>query len=197
MKKIALAMGLLAVSVVTQAETDRGVTVEGLIGVADQETTINAFSVDDSDTSLGLRLGFQINKYIAIEIAYRDYGEAEDSFIDSFGDNINDTVESDSIDFGVKGMLPLGDKFSLIGRVGMARWDYELSETDSAFPGEVFKVDDDGTDIYYGVGAQFNVTEQFFVTAEYTVLEMDFELAGVLSGEHEVKNLAISAGFKF
>ncbi|MFC1750416.1 porin family protein [Pseudomonadota bacterium] len=197
MKKYTLALVLATTALPSFAESN--FSGELLFGTADQKTEISSLSSSSSgdDTSIGIRGAYQFNERIAIELAFHNYGETDDTYIDSFGDTINDKIETTSINIGVKGVLPLENGFSLAGRLGVAMWDYTLNETDSSLPGFVINSEDDGTDIYYGIGAQYDFNEKVFVGMEYTITEMDVSLFGIVAADHEVKNFSLSVGSKF
>ena len=172
-------------------------SAELLLGTANQKSEISGFgSTSGDDTSIGVRGAYNINKNVALELAYHLYGETEDSYTDEYGDIITDKVSSSSLNIGVKGILPLDKGFSLHGRAGLALWDAELEETDSYFPGEKIKMDDSGTDLYYGLGMQYQLNQQLNIGVEYTIINMGVSLSGV-SVDHDVKNLSLSLGYNF
>ncbi|MCR8922251.1 porin family protein [Dasania sp. GY-MA-18] len=125
------------------------------------------------------------------------------------------TSETSAINLGFKASLPFSNGLSFILRAGLSKWDYEISQSyvltedytdyDSSFYDAVYtyapdygqaKADDDGHDYYYGLGAEYSINQQFFVAAEYTVLNADADIDGI-DVSHEVKNLSISLGYKF
>ena len=99
------------------------------------------------------RVGYRFNPNFAVE------GEG------TFGVEDDDTVELEhAVGAYAVGILPLGQRFDLHGRVG-----YQQTEFDTPLGG----ADADG--LAYGVGATFNVTERFGVRADYTRLEGDLD----------------------
>lgn len=191
MNKIALALVVTFTASVCHAEGK--ISGELLVGKADQESEVSGLSISGGDTSIGIRGSYLFNKNIAIEFAYRDYGESEDSYIDEFGDTITETLETSAIAVGVKGVIPLDNGFSLNGRIGISKWDYDIKETGSALPGEFTA---DGTDLYYGIGAQYQFNEKVFIGLQYTITKMDVSLVFV-SVDHEVKDISLSLGVNF
>lgn len=195
MKKIIL--GALLTSLSVSAFAESGFSSEVLLGTADQKSSIKNFgSTSGDDTSLGLRGIYTLNQNIGFELSYQDYGQTNDRYIDEWGDTITDKVSTTAFNLGVKGIIPLDNNFSMHGRLGLSTWDVELEETDSFYPGQVFKVDDSGTDFYYGVGLQYGFSPHFQLGAEYTITNMDASLANV-SVDHEVKNLAFSLSYSY
>ena len=195
MKKFLLGMCLSASCLPAFAESDFSVGL--LLGSAKQETSSDgARDLSGSDLSIGVRAAYHINEYFAVEAGYHDYGEAEDSFVDSFDDNIGVTIGTTALTLGLKGSLPFDNGFALSARAGVASWEWDLAVRDSAFPGEVFKSDDDGTDLYYGVGAEYTINSQVSLGVEYTVTDMDVR-SGVADIDHEVNNFSLSLNYSF
>ncbi|WP_019531574.1 porin family protein [Dasania marina] len=226
MKKLVLAATLCAATSATFAESQPGFSAELLFGTADQESDFTDLGgeIDGDDTSVGLRGAYQFNKNFAIELAYKQHGtiDESESYSDSFdwmGEGVVDytetyktEIETKSIDLGFKGMIPLNDSFSLIGRVGITQWDYELTAkysyferytdyTDSSFNGTYSESisdseDDSGTDFYYGIGIQYEFNEHIFAGFEYTITQFDASI-GSLEVDQTIKNMSLSLGYKF
>lgn len=193
MKK--LAFGILISVAAVSAHSQN--SAELLLGSAQQETDLNGYATTSgSDISAGVRGSFSFNPNFAVELAYQGYGETDDTFVDSYGDTVNFQFRSSAINVGVKGSVPLQNGISLNARAGMSLWDVGFTATDSSKPGAVAALDDDGSDLYYGIGVQFNVSETFIVGAEYTITDIGMKPAE-FSFDHTIKNLALSAGFVF
>lgn len=197
MKAIVVVTGCLSLVSVNAAAEGPGLSLEALAGYAKQETEAPGLqSISGDELAAGLRLGYRFHPYMGLELSYLHYGEAEDRYIDGFGDTISHTLETASLNLGFKGILPIENGFSLIGRAGMSRWDYEIVQADSAFPGQDQKADDDGHDFYYGIGAELALSQTLHLGLEYTFTQMDLSLAAG-SAEHDVNNLAVALGYTF
>jgi opacity protein-like surface antigen len=194
MKKVVLSV--LLMSSVLPAVAENNFSVELLLGMADQELSADGLSTSGNDTSFGIRGAFSLSENFAIEGAYQSYGETDDTYIDDFGDTINDKLSSTALSVGVKGIIPFNNGVSLNARAGISFWDVELEETDSYFPGQTFKADDNGNDLYYGLGAQYDINSQVTVGLEYTITKMGISTEGV-SADFDVKNISLSLGYKF
>ena len=193
MEKLTLAVVFAAFALPVAAEND--FSIELLGGSANQESSIEDFSTEGDDISIGIRGAYRFHKNIAVELAYQDYGETDETVEDQ-GVTVNDKVSSSAFNLGVKGILPFDNGLSLHARAGLAIWDVEIKETYPDFPDTIFKADDNGNDLYLGLGLQYDITEQFVIGAEYTYTEMDVSLYGVPL-DHEVANLAVSLGYRF
>lgn len=196
MLKRNIIFGLLLGSSSLSVFAENNTSAEILFGMADQEISANGASGSGDDVSFGIRGGISLNQNVSAELSYHNYGEADDTYIDNFGDTINDKLTTTAFNLGIKGVLPLENGLSLNARIGVSFWDTELEQTDSFFPGQIFKADDDGKDLYYGIGAQYDINPNIYVGGEYTLTKMDISTEGV-SADLDVDNISLSLGFKF
>jgi OOP family OmpA-OmpF porin len=151
--------------------------------LADEGITSSS-STEDSDTGWKVFIGYQFLKYLAVEGAYTSFGKATaNSLITSPVSGVADTeIEASSWSVSALGILPLGESFSLFGRVGANFWDADTSVTGSAGGIPVSdSVSTDGTDWVYGVGAVFNVSANLGIRGEWEryVLDDDVDLYSV------------------
>jgi len=164
---------------------------------AEKESILN-----ESGTSFGIRFGYQFNDYIAVELGHHQYGEADEKYVDKYGDNIHSKLKSSATSVGIKGILPLSDDFSLFARAGIAKWDMKITVSDSSSPDELNSFKDDNNDLYYGIGAEYNINETVSLGLEYSMLDMGFDLhrsetsqdfsySSVAKGKYQVNNLAL------
>ena len=96
--------------------------------------------IDDSSAAFGLFGGYHLNEVLAIEAAYNDFGEAEKS---------GSKAKASALSLGMVGKLPIKTDFTLFGKVGLAAWDVDVS------PGSF---SDAGTDVYFGIGADYDIS---------------------------------------
>ncbi len=167
-----------------------------LLGLADQELESSGDrTTSGDDFAIGVRGTYILNDSISFEGAYQNYGEAEDTFTDESGQDITDTISTVALNLGVKGSVPLGDAFSVHGRVGLSIWDAEFTQTQSFSPSLQSKVEDDGVDFYYGIGAQLDVNKLFFVGVEYTIVETSVS-AFEVDADNQIQNVSAFFGFR-
>ncbi|WP_170252915.1 outer membrane beta-barrel protein [Colwellia echini] len=165
-----------------------------------------------NSTSYGVRLGYQFNEYVTAEIGYHQYGTWDDTFVNENNETIKDQAETSATSVGIKGVLPLSKDFSLFARLGSATWDIKTSSSDVSAPAQVKNQKQDGTDIYYGIGGEYNINKRFSVGLEYTVLNIDWdnsygngnddigysnEFEGFTSNSGSINNLALLLKVKF
>ncbi|NIP22801.1 MAG: outer membrane beta-barrel protein, partial [Phycisphaerae bacterium] len=106
------------------------------IGQSDVDTNISDF---DKSTSFSLGFGYSINKNLAIEASYIDFGDAEDDITPVW------TLSADALVASVIGKIPFNPMVTGYGKIGIASWDAELAED-----GFGTFATDDGSDVTFG-----------------------------------------------
>ena len=95
--------------------------------------------VDDSSAAFGLFGGYHLNEVLAVEAAYNDFGKAGKS---------SGEAEASALSLGMVGKLPIKTDLTLFGKVGLSAWDIDISPASSS---------DSGTDVYFGIGADYDI----------------------------------------
>jgi OOP family OmpA-OmpF porin len=128
-------------------------------------------SDDNEDNGWKIFGGYELNKYVAFEISYFDFGKFTAN-ANGTGKNTSTSATASSvfeakgwISFDVVGMLPLTKDFGLLGRVGTNRWRVENSasasdgtnsgQRDDTKPG--FRFDSIGAGLRYGFNENMDV----------------------------------------
>jgi len=192
MKKVVFSVLLMSSTLPVIAENN--LSAELLLGIADQELSASGYSTASYDTSFGIRGSHSLSENFSVEGIYHSYCEANYTYTDKFGDTITDKLNPAALSLGIKGILPLNNGVSVNARIGVSFWGAEIKHTDSAYPGEIFKSEDSGTDLYYGIGAQYQVNSQLFIGVEYTKTKMSISTE-VLSDDLDIKNISFSLGY--
>ena len=132
-----------------------------------------SFVMDETATGKKVFGGYRINRYVAVEGQYADFGKFTSSFSASKGSQkALSTGEWSATGLGVSmmGILPIGSKVSLFGKVGMLRWNATTSYAyvDNISP-ESFSGSDDatGTSSMLGVGINVKVAKKLSVRVEH------------------------------
>jgi OOP family OmpA-OmpF porin len=164
MRKVGIAaLAALSLGLLTQTASAEGFYVGAGLGSA--ETKVNG-GFKDQDLGFKLFGGYSFNQYVGVEVEYLDGGSAKDE---------GAKVELDGFGLSVLGSIPVSDAFSLFARLGYGTWDAKVSAY-----GESDKDNDE--ELFYGLGAAFNLTEQFQVRAEWEGIDVsggDFNYFGV------------------
>ena len=169
-KAILFAAVLLALPVLPAVAAANGFYLGGSIGQAnlkidDLSDGISTADFDADDTAFKLIAGMRPLDWLGIEAAYVNFGEPEDTVL---GQKLK--ADGDGISAFAVGFLPTGP-VDLFAKVGLISWDSKIGGT----------FDDDGTDLAYGVGAQFRVLG-LSIRAEYEkydISDVDLDMISV------------------
>jgi len=151
----ATAIGMLA----TPAHAaDNGIYLGASVGQSgvqfDETFDGTKFDYDASATGFKAIAGWRFLDWLSVEANYVDLGSGDDTVQ---GQKIETDVNGVSL--SAVGFLPIGP-VDLFARVGAINWNADVSSPDFG------KFSDDGTDLTYGVGAQFRVWS-LGIRAEY------------------------------
>lgn len=131
------------------------------------------YTLSKTSTSFSLGAGYNINKFVAVEVAYRDLGEVKDRGV--YFDGVDDYTYSSklsatALQASVVGKLPISDDFNVFGRLGLASLDADYRGTASYADGNNPAPDtssESKTRALVGVGASYALTPQLALRAEY------------------------------
>ncbi len=147
----------LAFATLPAVAADNGIYLGASVGQSGIE--VDDFDYDASATGYKIIAGWRFIDWLAIEGNYVDFGSGDDRVA---GDRIE--TEADGISLSAVGFLPVGP-VDLFARVGAVDWSADLSSPD------IGRASDDGTDLTYGIGAQFRVWS-LSVRAEYEMFDI-------------------------
>jgi OmpA-OmpF porin, OOP family len=141
-----------------------------------QDGSVGAITLEDQDSAFRLFAGFELDRNLAIEIGYVNFGE-QSAQGDADGSGPYWTggpaaVESavDGLDFGVAGTLPLSDEVVLLARVGVLSWKAELTYDDPSFRE---KHAESGNDLFFGGGLELRPGGPLALRGEYSRYSID------------------------
>lgn len=155
---------LLAATLAATAahSAESGFFAEVGVGMTKVDTDIDnipGVSVDDNDVFFSIGGGYNFNKMFALEAGYTDLGELEVSVPQAA---YTATLSADGFYFGPRLTFELAPKFEVYGRLGMFAWDAEAKDSIGT------SISDDGTDIYFGIGAAYKISDQVSLGADWT-----------------------------
>jgi OOP family OmpA-OmpF porin len=151
-----LASALALVSL-PAAAVDNGIYLGASVGQSGLQ--IDDFSYDANATGYKLIAGWRFLDWLAVEANYLDFGSGDDTVA---GTKLE--TSADGVSLSAVGFLPVGP-VDLFARVGAVDWSADLTS-----PG-FGRASDDGTDLTYGVGAQFRVWS-LSIRAEYEMFDI-------------------------
>ena len=148
--------------------------IGGSVGQSDADDICDGSSCDETDTAYKIFGGYQFNKHFAVEGFYTDLGEFSESDA-----GIDIVAEADTFGVAFVGILPLSEQFDLFAKVGVHRWDIEVVGKGGS---TVVTGDDSGTDVMYGVGASYSLTDSVAIRAEWENYSGDDDLTALSAG---------------
>jgi OOP family OmpA-OmpF porin len=182
LNKIALALAATLAAGSVMAEGPQLYAVVGAGQAEYQEFCDGVSSCDDKDTSWKIAGGAQFNDYLAVEFQYQDFGEAD---ADTYG------YETTAFGIHVLPQLPITEELSAFVRLGFVRAGVEGT---GALDGTDYE-----TTTSYGLGAQYNLTSNIAIRAEYDFIhnvgDDDVDAGGL--GEDDIEYLGVSGVYKF
>jgi opacity protein-like surface antigen len=166
MKKLIFAV--LAAATAMSAAQAQQVTPRGYVGVgvatADRQDNIpGASNVSGGDYKASGKLfgGYDFNQTWGLEAGYTDFRKSKHDYT-SNGVAGRAEVDGESTYLAAKATAPINERTSMYGKVGAVHNKRTLAATT---PG--LDRDESKTELYAGVGVQYNINEQVALTAEY------------------------------
>jgi Outer membrane protein beta-barrel domain len=159
-------------------ENDEGLYIGGGIGqfnvqIDDLDETDEAVeTLDDDDNAWKAFVGWRMNPYFALELAYIDFGGPNDRF-EGEGSSGDFTVDISGFAPYLIGTIPIGP-VELFGKVGYYFYDidFQVDIDDPTF------LDVDGgasdEDLLYGFGVGMTFFERLNARLEYEKIDSDF-----------------------
>jgi OOP family OmpA-OmpF porin len=130
--------------------------------------TMTSFSDEERDTAFKLFGGYQFNKYFAVEGGYFDLGKLSYTATTAPAGTLNGNIQLNGLNIDAVGMLPLSEKFSAFGRVGV---NYAQARDNFSSSGAIATPTDPNpsktaANYKYGLGVQYNLTESLAMRVE-------------------------------
>ena len=139
---------------------DNGIYLGASVGQSNVKYDDLNLDFDASATGYKVIAGWRFLDWLAVEGNYVDLGSGDDT-VDG------ERLESDinGVSLAAVGFVPLGP-VDLFARVGAVNWNADLDA-----PNLGVRAGDDGTDLTYGVGAQFRVWS-LSIRGEYEIFDI-------------------------
>ena len=129
--------------------------------------SIDDVSTEFDDVNLRAFLGYQLNRYFAVEGGL---------IMMPFDDFLSDVADISGVDVSVLAKLPITPRMSAYARLGY--WDWDVSST---YNGTYFDWFGD-TDMLYGIGMEYNVSSRFKLRLDATRYEASDAEIDTLTG---------------
>ena len=152
--------------------------------------SLYSYKSDPYDTSVSLFGGYRPTNYFSLQLEYQDdlsFG-IDDMFAGSslwFPETISQNFESNALFLSGVSSYPINDNGVLYMKGGLFNWDIDPNyhETSEKYLGR-----SSGTDIFYGLGANYDLNARFGISAEWERYQME---------ESDVDYLSTKLKFKF
>jgi len=210
--RIKLAIALLTCSYSFAAFAESGLYL--LWGFGSVNTEIKEAGPEFNDDNLGgkISLGYAFNDYLSIEGGYL---RSQDVYQKNYSAEVGPTeityyytktvLNTDLLSVSARGTIPLGERFKLFGRVGLASW-YESREhqnheriypNDPMLPVAARDTDEEtresDIDLVWGLGARWHFTQRWAIFLDYTRMDYAIDVDGPTKADAKLD--AIMFGF--
>ncbi|MDF3014408.1 MAG: hypothetical protein K0Q78_2612 [Cellvibrio sp.] len=176
MKKQLLITVFLASTALPATASDFYVSAD--LGQSELDIDAEDGGYSGTDTAFSLGAGYKLSETFALELAYRDLGDVNQSISETFGngDFLRFSYDTSVTAFqaSVVAQLPLSNTFALYGRLGAgylkAKTDYEFETVVSNlthFNAGSSSASDSKTKAVFGVGFKYMLSQSFALRAEY------------------------------
>jgi len=173
------------------AVADTGFYLGTGVGSTNLNLSSTAFGDAGSKDEVGVKItgGFQFHPMFAAEVSYYYPGE----FTERDGTDAV-KVTANIFQGSLVGRFPIAQNFHAFGRVGFAYWDGRIEATSGGLSGSL---DETGSDLNWGVGLGFDVTEHLSLRGEFEQTKIDTDLADVLPVTWRVRFFQLAALYRF
>lgn len=152
-------------------------------------------SVDKTDTTWGLNLGYRFHRNWAVEGGWRDFGKYQYSTSTPGGGNISGDYKAQAWSFAGVGYLPLGDgKVSLYGKLGVTRTDVDRNVNSQSAGLTAGSTGANRTGWLGGFGLQYDFEKNWFARAGWDHYD---RVGNSSTGRSDIDALTVGAGLKF
>ncbi len=139
------------------------------------------FASDSKDNSYGIYLGSYFTPYVGVELGYTDFGN-----VDRAGGN----TEAKAGTVALVGKFPLSPSFNLLGKLGATYSRVNVS----ALPASgVATGGKSGWGPSYGVGAEYNFTQNVSAVVQYDEYRMSYPGGS----KEKVNNTSVGVRFRY
>jgi OOP family OmpA-OmpF porin len=171
---------------VHSGDIDQALSNQGIAGSS---------TIDHHDTSMGLQLGYRLTPNFAVEGGYTDLGRYDfNSSVAAPADTLNGNWKAHAWSLSGVGTLPLADRWSAFGRLGVTRTDATFNASSQTGANAPNGTSHTGTGLVFGGGANYDISRQWYGRAE---IDHYTDVGDSNSGKGDVDVLSLGVGYKF
>jgi opacity protein-like surface antigen len=144
-----------------------GSKIDGALGAQGISSSSSATA---SSTNPNLRLGYQINPNWAVEASYDRIGNlaAQSTVSQPSADTANGNWNARGYGLHVLGIVPVDQKFSVYGRIGVEQWNTHLSLASTTGGTTQLSNTSSNTSLAVGAGTSYKLSKTLDLTGEFT-----------------------------
>lgn len=171
---------------------DAGFYLGGSIGQSMSRESCDdvPISCNDKDTAFRLFGGYQFNRFVGVELGYADLGTPASANGTVLGVPVRLNVDVTAWDLVAVGTYPI-NRFFLYGKAGLYYADTESSATAL---GTTRTDSDTNTDLTFGAGAGFSITNNLKIRAEWQRYQ---NVGGDSTGEDDIDVFSVGLLWRF
>lgn len=178
----------LACALPAAAEEHKGFYVGGTLGQATARGACDGIAgpgvtCSDSDGAWRLLAGYQFTRNFSAEAGYHDFGKVSAS--SPLG---SAEIKSSAFELVGVGAMPLGERFSLYGKLGLYVADSKGSNSLG------FSASDSATDLTFGAGLQYALTPSLGLRGEF---QRYSDVGGDNVGKGDIDVLSVGLLWRF
>jgi OOP family OmpA-OmpF porin len=166
-----VAAAVLAAACAPAGAEERGLYVGGALGqskfrewcdTSGAPAGFSLVSCEDKDSTWKVLGGYRVNRHLAIEATYIDWGTVSGQV--QFMGPRDVSAEQQSMGLAAVGAVPITRQFSIFGKLGLLLTD---QQTRSATATSSATTDRDEREWHYGIGVKYALTRHWAVRAEW------------------------------
>ena len=179
-KLMMAALVLVFAATFARADEKHGLFIGGAAGYGSQELSVSTGNFQDNTTAWKGFVGYRFVRFIGVEAAYVDFGNASDTLDFGGGTTTDVNLKTTGETAEIVGTLPLGSFLEIYGKAGYLWWN---AKTDDSTNSDTTT----GSDPVYGAGAKIVFAKKMAVRLEYEQFDI----------KDTKKVYLISAGFEW
>ena len=177
MKKIITIAALSAVLSTSAFAAGNNVYITADLSAASYSNATDGQTTFKNPGKFGIGAGYNFTQNVAAEVGYHSFSQSDIVYT-----NGTNSAKASSFTVAAVGNYPINPQFSAIGKLGFASNKMDFTTTVPGLIGSSHSK----TALYFAVGGQYNINQQFAVRAQY-------ENFGNMTNSSTVTNVSASA----